>query len=82
MQLPVAVATADPVCAHPSSGMAAGVRPHGGQLSLPGSLSALHGYSNLRPWDVIAQITGTLAEWEREKMKSGRRRLVTEPHVK
>lgn len=46
MQLPVAVATADPLCAHPSSGMAAGVRPHRGQLSLPDSLSARRGYFN------------------------------------
>lgn len=78
MQLPVAVATADPLRAHPCSGMAAGVRPHRGQLSLTCSPSALHGYSNLRPWDVIAQMTRTFAEWKQEKMKRERQRLVNE----
>lgn len=86
MLLPVAVATADPLCAHPSSGMAAGVRPHRGQLSLPGSPTALHGYFNLRPWDVIAQITRTFAGWEREKMNREQRRrrwrLVNEHRIK
>lgn len=78
---PVAVATADPLRAHPASGMAAGVRPHRGQLSLPGSRAALRGYFNWRPWDVIAQITSTLAEWEREKMNR-EQRLVNEQRVK